>query len=705
MSGVQSGTLFGDREESDSPYAATVSPGDDVVFAKGTTLRSPGSPSGEALEVPEGLITTQEQYDEMLFVVSEAPVVAVDTETTGLHPYAGDVLRGVCVATQDRSWYLSVTHPDSVNFPVDPFIFTLNDSAKQRVGERRGQEQVYAHATYDWSVLTMASEGRFNIPERHWDVQIIDWLLNENARSHTLKDIGARLFGIDAKAEQKAIKALKDGRKASDIYRELRNGDDPQWTERGTAKAARAEAKRLAEASKKTWETFTAADLAAYGMQDARLTFDIREWQLAELGDPWDAEVDVRPAIRREFRFQRALWRMIRTGIKVDPDIAARHMETAEQIILDIEARWPDLEFSKTAKLGEYLYRDLGMRVPKRSPKTGVPSTDKESLEELEGEHPVIEDILQWRKMSKALGTYFGPLVNKTGVDGRVHSAFNQARTVTGRLSSSDPNLQNIPTSFSAIASVREVFVAAEGYELWEYDLSQAELRVAASYAKEQWLIDAIERGDDLHSIVAHSIFQPDITLEQFMEKLEAGDKETKRQRGIGKNANYSFQYGVGPKKFAMYLVSGTGNPITAETIQQAREILDGYRAQSPALTRLMNNLGNVAGQKGWIPLHVPGRYRRYKGPGYHDRKTYTALNAIVQGGVAEFLKDIMLAVEPFVFNLGGRICLQIHDSLVMELAPGTGDLIASRLQSITDQINPFSMPMVWDTKLWSASE
>jgi DNA polymerase-1 len=293
---------------------------------------------------------------------------------------------------------------------------------------------------------------------------------------------------------------------------------------------------------------------------------------------------------------------------------------------------------------------------------------------------------------------YLVPLLEKRGSDGRIHSAFSSARTVTGRLASSEPNLQTIPKE-STNALVRSLFVPEPGVELWEFDLSQAELRVAAGFSQDERLIHALENDIDLHSQVAAAIWHDD-DFDGFLELLEAGDVTAQKQRGIGKNINYSFQYGVGPAKLAIYLVAGTGLPVTPAVVNEAATILAGYRSTYPGLTRLMNGMTRMADEHGYIPLHVPGRYRRYRGPRYRDTKTYTALNAIVQGGIGEFMKDVHLSIHGPI-SAYGRICLQVHDSFVMELDPGSGPVVASLLQETADAINPFRMRMLWDAKAW----
>jgi len=239
------------------------------------------------------------------------------------------------------------------------------------------------------------------------------------------------------------------------------------------------------------------------------------------------------------------------------------------------------------------------------------------------------------------------------------------------------------------MADVRRCFVARPGYRLVEFDLKQAELRVIAGYARETVMSDALEEGRDLHSETAEAVFGPDFTP---------------LQRRLAKNLNFGFPYGIGPEKFATYLA-----PVpTPEEVDQAREILAGYRKAYPNLVKTMNGLGRIAERDGILPLEPPGRYRHFRGAGYMV-PGYTALNAIVQGGIGEFMKDVMIAWgEERPFTIGPapspRLVLQIHDALVFEVPDGWTAGIAvvgEWLQHTADRVNPFAMRMEWDMKEW----
>ena len=624
--------------------------------------------------------------------LGQAKRIAVDTETTGLRPYGGDVLRGISLAWQEddgelRTMYVPVSHPGSDN--VNPAsIINLLNTTDARLEFHNGP--------FDWHFL-----GQYGFVPRHnyRDSQVLSWLWQENG-GHTLKGLGADVFGIDAKAEQNALKAIMRGRTQLDIYRELR--EDPEWKARPAAEA-KAMAVELSLASRKTWATLTAEDIRDYARQDAELTYrlvDVYEDMIANS----NANGDVSPAVQREHDFQHVIYDMVKTGIMVDPERAqfaleqarARHTELREHY-----ETWYGVDLNKNAQVARLVYDEWDMPVMHRTP-GGAPSVARAALDEMKEAHTGVSEIVEYRGLGKAMSTYFDPLLNAVGDDGRVHSSFSSCRTVTGRLSSSDPNLMNIPRR-DTLAGVRDVFVAAPGMELWEFDLNQAELRVAASFCDEDGIMSPILGGRDIHSETALRVFGPDFT---------------DLQRRLAKNLNYGFPYGIGPRKFASYIVKDTGQAVTfcpawhfdaprgtprchACTVCEAASILDGFRVAMPNLVQMMNHLARYADKHGILPLHVPGRYRRFRAPGRPRVPGYTALNAIVQGGVAEFMKDMMLALDSVSADLG-YLVLQVHDSLVLELEPGAGPEALRRINLLSDQINPFKMPMPFDGSPWS---
>lgn len=631
------------------------------------------------------LVESSDDYQVVLrAVVNNRGPIAVDLETTGTRIYQHDVVRGVSVAvfTEDgtKSWYVPVSHPDSYNVS-DPAA--LIDALRHHSGP-----QVFHNAVgVDWAGL--ATLGTYPLPTEYYDTQVGAWLQDENQRLK-LKELAAGAFGEDAKAEQTHLRQLRRGRSRSEVYRELRS--DPEWANR-PAKDARVEAQRISEQSKKDWGTFTAQDIAAYAARDAELTLKLRDLQIRR---------GVSLANDREHRFQGVLYRMRALGIKVDQAAVEKQRQYAQQRLDELASPYAGINLASTQQLASMIYSQWG-NTPKHFTASGAPSTSREALEEL-SDDPRVRDLLEYKRHAKAMSGYYVPLAETVASDGRIHASFSSTRTHTGRLSCSDPNLQTIPRG-DTLVGVRDVFIAEDGYELWEYDLKQAELRVQASFSGDLSMQQALLDGADLHNRTAELVFGPDFTP---------------LQRRLAKNLNFGFSYGIGPRKFARYMVAGT--PVAVSScahwdwepgpkkrpwrcrvchVCQAAQILADYREAQPKLVRLMTGLERIAKAEGRLPLHVPGRYRHFRSPGVIV-PYYTALNAVVQGGVAEFMKDIMLEVEPLLPDFGSRLVLQVHDSLVCEVEGGNGQRVGELLQRIADDINPFSMRMEWDSQLWS---
>ncbi len=624
----------------------------------------------------------------------DARRVAVDTETTGLRPYGGDQLRGVSLAWEYggeiRSIYLPVSHPGSTNLNVHDVVTELN------ILQAQGARLEFHNGPFDWHFLT---QHGMRVPRNYRDSQVLSWLWNENG-AHGLKPLSSDAFGFDAAEEQRALKRLFRGRPQLDIYKELRA--DPEWQMRPAAEA-KAMASELSLASRRTWATLTADEIADYAAKDAHLTYQLVDLYESMIEANQDRG-DVRPAVQREHDVQHVVFDMVALGVRVDPDKAREAHAEAEarhSYIRDHFDTVYGVDLNKNVQVARLVYQEWGLPILHWTD-GGAPSVNRAALEEMASTHEGVGAILEYRGLGKAMSTYFLPLIDAVGDDGRVHSSFSTARTVTGRLSSSDPNLMNIPRR-DTLAGVRDVFVAEPGWELWEYDLNQAELRVSASFSKDPVLTDVLLSGRDLHNETATLVFGPGFS---------------DLQRRVAKNINYGFPYGIGPRKLAGYMIEKGGTVIECQpwrdkyagpkcgicTVCQAAVILNDFRAAYPALTDTMRTAEHWAEKAEYIPLHVPGRYRRFNWPGAGRRRvpSYTAYNAIVQGGVAEYMKDVMLGLDSAVGHVA-RLVLQVHDSLVLEVQPGCGPAVGGLLQTLADDLNPFTLPMPFTGEPWSA--
>jgi len=327
-------------------------------------------------------------------------------------------------------------------------------------------------------------------------------------------------------------------------------------------------------------------------------------------------------------------------------------------------------------QLGEVLFNQLGFKAIKKT-KTGF-STNSEVLEKLDAMtaeelEAVPEDaraipglMIEYRMLTKLVGTYLVALKEAIADDGRVHARFNQTGAATGRLSSSDPNLQNIPIRTDVGRDIRKAFIAEPGHKLIAADYSQIELRVLAHLSEDAALIDAFNKGQDIHSAVAAQVFGSE------------PDEVTKEQRNRAKVINFGIIYGI--------TAYGLARRIDDLDNKAAAELIDGYKARFPGIDRFLEACIDKAKQDGYVET-ILGRRRAI--PGIHERNGQQralaerlAINSVVQGSAADLIKLAMVNLQQRIDreSLPAKLLLQIHDELVIETPVTQADAMAKVL-------------------------
>lgn len=324
-------------------------------------------------------------------------------------------------------------------------------------------------------------------------------------------------------------------------------------------------------------------------------------------------------------------------------------------------------------QLGEILFGKMGLPESKRT-RTGQHSTSQATLEKLAEEYPIVESVLQYRKLDKMRSTYLDPLPRLMDENNRIHSTFNQEATATGRISSSDPNLQNIPVRGSLGTRMRACFVPGPGNLLIAADYSQIELRVLAYMSGDQNLIDAFRQGEDIHARTAALIFDTD------RDKLEAD------QRRMAKTINFGLLYGMGARKLGQELkISPT----------QAKDFIDRYFARLSGLKDFYERILQGAREKGYVQS-MAGR-RRWL-PEIHSANGQAlaqaerqAINAVIQGTAADIMKLAMLAVanDAVLKKMRAEIVLQVHDELLLEAPTEVASEAGARVASLMEDVQP----------------
>jgi len=411
--------------------------------------------------------------------------------------------------------------------------------------------------------------------------------------------------------------------------------------------------------------------LAEYSSEDADLTMRLYEHQMPELERLGLMKLcdDI------EFPLIAVLARMELTGISLDIDHLAgmaKEMERQMQgLIIDIHRdAGGTFNINSTQQLGEILFNRLNLPAQRKT-KTGF-STDVSVLESLRGQHPIIEKLLEFRQLSKLKSTYVDALPSLLNpITGRIHTSFNQTVAATGRLSSSDPNLQNIPIRTEAGRAIRKAFVPAAGMTLVSADYSQIELRIMAHISNDAGLVEAFTNGEDIHASTAAKVFgvdQKDITRDM---------------RRKAKEVNFGIMYGIGP----FGLGSRLGIPQS-----EAREIIERYFQRFPGVKEYIHETIKSARDKGYAST-LFGRRRYFpeitsRNQTIRANAERAAINMPIQGTAADMIKVAMIHIDADLLrsNNGGRLLLQVHDELVLEspfdIAEALAEKVRERMQN-----------------------
>lgn len=372
------------------------------------------------------------------------------------------------------------------------------------------------------------------------------------------------------------------------------------------------------------------------------------------------------------------LARMQRFGIAIDPaafDIFLQDVQHGlDELTKSIyAAAGEEFKIRSTRQLGEVLFSKMGLK-PVKMTSQGHPATDQVSLEKLAAGHPIVADVLEFRRLEKMRSTYLEPLPKCMDAHNRVHSNFNQTATATGRLSSSDPNLQNIPIRGGLGKRMRGCFVPGPGNILIAADYSQIELRVLAHLSRDEHLLAAFHAGEDIHSRTAALIFD----VEQ--ERL------TSDERRMAKTINFGLLYGMGAQKLAQELKI---------TLHQARDFMERYFARLSGLREFYERIKEsarsdgyvrtMAGRKRWLP-DINSRNGQARAQAERQ-----AVNTVIQGSAADIMKLAMLAVsgDGMLREAGARMALQVHDELLVEAPEKEAEAAGSRVCELMASARP----------------
>ncbi len=433
--------------------------------------------------------------------------------------------------------------------------------------------------------------------------------------------------------------------------------------------------------------------IAVYAAEDADIALRLRE-----LFEPQLAAMGMTPLFRDlEMPLVEVLAELEFNGILVDPaelerqkkTIDARIAELVEEILAKAGTHF---NIDSTKQLAEVLFSTLGCKVVKRG-KLG-PSTDSEVLQRIADEQPppgslVAELVLEYRMLTKLRGTYLESLVECINPrTHRIHASFNQTIAATGRLSSSDPNLQNIPIRTDLGRQIRKAFIAPPGHVLLSADYSQIELRLLAHLSQDPGLIRAFEQDLDIHAAVAAEVFGVPLA------------EVTKEQRSTAKMVNFGIVYGITPYGLARRLPATTAG----SSVEVAQKIIDDYKRRYPKIDAFLAACVDQADALGYVQT-IAGRRRpipevRDRNPTVNALGQRMAINTVVQGSAADLIKIAMVRLHRRIAReaLPMKMLLQIHDELVFETPAEHADAMAKIVVAEMSGAMKITVPMKVDS-------
>jgi DNA polymerase-1 len=590
--------------------------------------RQPAAPAGEARQLgffaeppvepargPDGsyeIVAQEETLQRVVRDLSEASELTVDTETTHTDPMKAQLV-GVALSDQPgRGWYVPVRAP--INDPRLPL-----DVVRRELRGMLGNPSLpkYGHnLKYDLTVLERAG---FEVRGLAFDTMIAEWLLNPASKNLGLKNLAwARL-----------------GREMTPITDLIGNGKDQLTMDRVPVRRA---------------GPYACADADVTMRLVAVLERELKEKQLWKLFT--DVEIPLIPVLAS----------MERAGVRLDATLLKRMSGQLATRLVELEALVYDLvgrrfNINSTQQLSDILFKVLNLPTQgMRKTKSGHYSTAADLLEKLRGQHPVVDMVLEHRSLSKLKSTYVDALPTLVNpATGRLHTSYHQTGTVTGRLSSSEPNLQNIPIRTEIGRQVRRAFVADEGWKLISADYSQVELRVLAQVSGDEGLLSAFARDEDVHATTASAIMGVELS------------KVTPDMRRVAKAVNFGLSFG----QTAYGLAQATGL-----TQLEAEEFIAAYFERFPkvktyieATKRLAASQGYVEtllGRRRYFPELTTGREAVHSVRQAAERM---AINAPIQGTAADIIKIAMIRLQEALQERGlrARMILQVHDELVVE--------------------------------------
>jgi DNA polymerase-1 len=603
----------------------------------------PASPAGpdSIKTVPHDyqLIDTPERFMELVQRLRAVDTLAVDTETHSLEPMRADLVGISLCWHEHQAYYIPIKGPLGARcLPIEQVRTGLGPILADPLIRKVGQ-----NIKYDMLVLLNAGMPLAGV---WFDTMVASYCLEPTRQGHSLDSLARDLLNYRCIP---ITDLIGKGRKAV------------------------------------TFDLVDSELACQYSGEDADITFQIHKILKSRL----DQDRQIGLLFEQvEMPLVEVLAQMEYNGVAVDLPFMQELARQMDEAIVKVTQRIYELaggpfNIDSSRQLAEVLFNKLGLK-PIRIGKTGL-STDAAVLEELSGVHPIIEQVLQYRQLAKLKGTYvdkLAALVNPR--TGRVHTSFNQTVTATGRLSSSDPNLQNIPVRTELGKAIRSAFIAQRPEDcLLSADYSQIELRILAHLSQDKALMEAFAAGQDIHRFVASQIYNVPM------------DQVTDQMRSRCKAVNFGIIYGQGPAGLART----TGLPLA-----EARRFIREYFARYSSIRQFMDTIIQQAARDGYVQTIMHRRRPipeiASSSPSVRARAARLAVNTVIQGSAADLIKVAMIKIHKRIQadRLPVRMILQVHDELVFELPADQvdqhGEWISQYMSSALDLSVPLKVDL-----------
>ena len=587
----------------------------------------PAEEGREAADVDYQILFTEPELADWVARIEAAELVAVDTETTSLDYMRAEIV-GLSLATEPgRAAYIPLAH----TYPGAP-----DQLDRDRVLERLKRwlegpaKKVGHHLKYDAHVFL--NHG-IHLNGIAYDSMLESFVLDSTATRHDMDSVASKYLNVTTtKYEEVAGKGAKQ-------------------------------------------ISFDQVDIETagqYAAEDADITLQLHQTLWPRLQAIPELE---RLYLEIEQPLVRVLQKMEYRGVLVDAEMLRRQSQELAETMAETQAAAHaaaegPFNLDSPKQLQEILYNRLGLPVLGKTPK-GQPSTAEGVLQELAAEYELPNLVLRYRALAKLKSTYTDKLPLEINPDtGRIHTSYHQAVAATGRLSSSDPNLQNIPIRTQEGRRIRQAFVAPDGYRLLAADYSQIELRIMAHFSQDDGLLAAFADDQDIHRATAAEVFG--------VEREAVSDSERRSAKAI----NFGLIYGMS----AFGLAKQLGIERSA-----AQEYVELYFARYPGVKRYMDETREIAREQGFVStafgrrLYLPEITSRN-----HQRRQYaerSAINAPMQGTAADIIKRAMLRVDEWLGNEGpdARLIMQVHDELVLEVSEDSAEDCAREVARIME--------------------